>query len=135
MAKRVASARHASKIPYIISQSHNGKLLNPQDIADEFSDFYAKLYNLKNDPTTVNPTMAEIDSFLSPLKLPSLSDSQQLALNSPITPQEISAAVDRLPIGKAPGPDGFSNEYYRSFSSSFSSAHFQPSYDQWIIAA
>lgn len=37
MAKRVVAARHKAKILFLISQTHNHKLTDPQDIADEFT--------------------------------------------------------------------------------------------------
>lgn len=109
MAKRVALVKGSSRIPHIISQSHQHKLHNPQAIADEFSSFYMKLYNLKADPSIHNPTPQEMDEFLSPLYLPTLSESQLTNLNAPISVEEICATIKSLPQGKAPGPDGFSN--------------------------
>lgn len=117
MAKRVASVKGSTRIPYLISSSHNGKLYDPQAIADEFSNFYLQLYNLRDDPSIHNPSLEEMESFLAPLALPTLSVPQLNDLNAPITESEICAVIKSLPRGKAPGPDGFSNEYYRTFSS------------------
>lgn len=45
--------------------------------------------------------------------LPNLSPKQLTSLNSPFTATEITRAISTLPSGKAPGPDGFSAEYYK----------------------
>lgn len=117
MEKRVASVRGSSWIPYILSRSHNHKVIDPQDIADEFSAFYLKLYNLRDDSSVHTPSPQEIDSFLTPLNLPTLSEPQLTDLNTPISIQELCSVIGSLPQGKAPGPDGYSNKYYQTFSS------------------
>lgn len=119
MARKVASIRGSTRIPHLRSQSGNHKIINPQDIADEFSDFYTKLYNLHSDPDTVTPCPLETDSFLGSLNLPSLSEAQLVDLNAPITRQELELIIRSLPRGKAPGPDGFS-KYYKAFLTSLS---------------
>lgn len=85
MARRVAMVKHKTKIPFLTAQSRGCKLFNPLDIANEFSDFYHKLYNLREDPSVGVPTAQEIDTFLSFSHLPSLSESQVLEMNSPFT--------------------------------------------------
>lgn len=39
MVRKVAAVRHKARIPFITSQTHNRKLADPQDMADEFSEF------------------------------------------------------------------------------------------------
>ena len=36
-------------------------------------------------------------------------------LNSPFTKEEVQATINLMPTNKSPGPDGFSNEFYRGF--------------------
>lgn len=83
-------------------RSHSQKITSPRDIANEFSEFYHKLYNLKDDPQLGNPPPQVIDSFLGSISIPSLSEAQLKDLNSPFTEQEIL---------------GYSNEYLKVFQS------------------
>lgn len=64
MARRVAAVRHKTKILFLISQSRDYKITNPKDIANEFSDFYSKLYNLKDNPQVKAPQSPFIIWFL-----------------------------------------------------------------------
>lgn len=115
MARRVAAARSKTKIPFLISQTRGHKITDPQDIADNFSEFYSKLYNLGSDSSVPNPSSKDMEDFLNSVNLPSLTHAQSQDLNAPITVEEITTIVKSLPRGKAPGPDGFSNEYYHAF--------------------
>ena len=54
---------------------------------------------------------------MSNLAQPELKDLQRETLNGPITEQEVKAALHSLQAGKAPGPDGFSCEFYKEFNS------------------
>ncbi len=53
--------------------------------------------------------------FLTPLGLPTLSEDQVTSLDQPITVKEIAEAIQNLPSGKAPGPDGFTTEFYKTY--------------------
>lgn len=53
------------------------------------------------------PLAPAIDSFLSNLSLPSLSEFQIQDLNLPFTELEINQAINSLPSGKSPAPDGY----------------------------
>lgn len=61
------------------------------------------------------PSAKEIDYFLGSINLPSLLVSQLQDLNSPFTETEIALPFKTLPNGKSPGPDGYSNEYIKTF--------------------
>lgn len=84
-------------------------------IADEFRDFYSSLYNHKDDAHMSIPSAEAINSFLNSVNLPSLTDTQLRDLNAPFTEIEIAQTITSLPNGKSPGPDGFSNEYFKLF--------------------
>lgn len=63
----------------------------------------------------LNPSsILSLQQFLSSfnqLPLPKLSKSDQKALKSEMTIQEIPDAIIGIPIGKAPGPDGSGIEF------------------------
>ena len=90
-------------------------MFHPQAIADAFSCYYSSLYNLKDDPSTIQPTGPIISDFLSKIELPRISSNQLEDLNSSFSETEIAKAIDSLPNNKAPGPDDFTGEYYKAF--------------------
>lgn len=92
------------------------KIIDPQRIAEAFSSYYRALYNLKEYLDTSPPQGPDIETFLATLHLPTLTNAQLQALSTPITPQQIGKAIKSLPIGKSPGLDGLSNDYYKQFS-------------------
>uniref|UniRef100_A0A8P4KRJ8 Reverse transcriptase domain-containing protein n=1 Tax=Dicentrarchus labrax TaxID=13489 RepID=A0A8P4KRJ8_DICLA len=73
--------------------------------------FYKGLYS--SECTSSSKTRA---AFLNKIKLPSLSDVQKADLCKPISKEEVLQAIRTLKGGKAPGPDGFGPEFYKTFS-------------------
>ncbi|CAH2250571.1 epithelial cell-transforming sequence 2 oncogene-like [Pelobates cultripes] len=58
-----------TNIPYILTDN-NIKILKPQDINNELANVYGKLYNLKTEPMTYQPTTQVIQAFLEDIRLP-----------------------------------------------------------------
>ena len=56
-----------------------------------------------------------MNNFLDTYQVPTLKQDQINHLNIPISPEEIEAVVNSLPIKKSLGPDGFSGEFYQIF--------------------
>jgi hypothetical protein len=56
-----------------------------------------------------------MDKCLDRYQVPKLNHDQVNNLNSPISPKEIEAVINRLPTKKNPGPDGFSAEFCQTF--------------------
>lgn len=91
---------------------NNGVLCtNPADINNTFKVFYENLYSFES-----NVNRVEIGSFLNGLDLPSLKLDQKKLLDMPITVMEIQEVIKSLPTGKAPGPDGFTADFYKSYA-------------------
>lgn len=77
-------------------------------IQECFEIFYRDLYS---QPDAAGED--RIDAFLNNLDLPSLSDVENENLTKPISTEEINAAITRLKLGKAVGPDGYNSQWYR----------------------
>ena len=97
--------------PIHLKIANNVVSSNPLKIVQKFSSHLKTLYAETN---TFNEN--EADSFFSQINLPHLSQSQQLQLEEPITQEEVSSAIRELKVNKRPGPDGFSAQYFKSFS-------------------
>lgn len=54
-----------------------------------------------------------MEDFLSNIQLPKLTPEQSKNLSRNITQKEIEAAITHVKSNKAPGPDGFSSEFYK----------------------
>lgn len=107
--------RTKTRIPYIIYPHTKENLLNPQVIANAFAEYYISLYNLTCDPATPQSSDCEIQTFLAQINLPTLSDTQLLSLNAPLTEAEINKIINSLPADKSPGPDSINKEYLKIF--------------------
>lgn len=114
LAKQLNCLLH-TKISYLTSTNHTC-LTNPKDISHRFSQFYANLYNLAITDKAPSPTPSDIAQFLDHLHLPFLSPEQIHNISRPFSNSKLESAIASLPLHKAPGPDGFINEYYKHFS-------------------
>lgn len=85
---------------------------DPKEINSAFKQFYQDLYS-----SQANYSQAEIDLFLDKIQFPNITQDQQELLEGPLTTAEILQAIKSLQNGKAPGPDGFSCDFYKAFSS------------------
>uniref|UniRef100_A0A3B1JFC8 Reverse transcriptase domain-containing protein n=1 Tax=Astyanax mexicanus TaxID=7994 RepID=A0A3B1JFC8_ASTMX len=75
-----------------------------------FKEYYQELYTSKSTTDT-----SVITNFLKSLNLPKLDTVAREKLNAEITLNEVSTAINVSLNGKAPGPDGFSTEFYKAF--------------------
>lgn len=76
----------------------------------QFMQFYKDLYAL--DSATDNT----ITQWLDGLELKGVEETDKVALDQPITVEEILNAITRLKSGKAPGPDVFPVKFYKKFA-------------------
>ncbi len=74
-------------------------------------DFYSNLYSSKDKQTSA----VDIEAFLNKIEsLPCLSFMPELI--GPITATEVESAIKRLRLGKAPGSDGLTVDFYKHYS-------------------
>lgn len=92
-----------------------GKLItDPQKINKAFASFYEELYQSK----VGSSDLQKMNEFLEKSQLPKLDDEACESIEAPITTEEIKSAISQFPNNKAPGPDGFTIEIYKKYSSS-----------------
>ena len=88
----------------MIPKSHAKKILKMQ------TDFYQKIFSSKN-------TMELKDSTFAPLlyNIPQLSEILKEKLEQPFSLKELEDSIKRSKPNKAPGPDGYTNEFLKIF--------------------
>lgn len=88
----------------------------PDEISESFAEFYKSLY--KN--TDVCTDDKELAQFLKDIALKELPEPMAKDLDEPITESEIQQVISTLKNNKSPGPDGFINEFYKTFKETIS---------------
>lgn len=81
-------------------------------INDTFKTFYKQLYTSQFKSTLEQG----MHHFFLGLNLPKVTEIQRDDLCKPITQSEILKVIQMLPNNKAPGPDGFTGEFFKKFS-------------------
>ena len=90
---------------------NNKKIINdPKKILKEQALFYRDLFSTKNTNIKDNTRyMHLLDN------LPSISNTSKLSLEQEISLEELEEIIKTSKNNKAPGPDGFSNEFFKVF--------------------
>lgn len=99
----------ANYIPHIRTSSGQKHTL-PHDIVGEFREFYASLYNLQ----TPALSQSRIEDYLTNSGIPRLYAEVGELLEEPIAIAEIQSAIGTAKLGKAPGPDGLTAQYFKT---------------------
>ena len=60
--------------------------------------------------------LEEMDKFLEKHNLLTQNEEETENINKPITFTEIETVIENLPTNRSPGPDGFTGEFYQTFS-------------------
>ena len=99
-----------------ITKVKNGptEILDENGIQQSFLKYYESLYC---DHVSEERKLTD---FFADLKFPLIDQTQLEVLNKPISLQEITDTIQQLKSEKAPGPDGFSGEFYKLFKSEIS---------------
>ncbi len=89
----------------------NGNLhTRDNEILKECALFYENLFSSKK------VTQEDIDEYLQEVEIPNvLNTSQKTMCDEYITEKEIKKVVDNLKIGKSPGCDGLTTEFYKKY--------------------
>ena len=83
---------------------------NTAEILRIMRDYYKQLYANKKD------NLEEMDKFLEKHNLPRLNQEEIENISRPITSTEIETVIKNLPTNESPGPDGFTGEFYQTFT-------------------
>uniref|UniRef100_A0A3P9JVJ3 Reverse transcriptase domain-containing protein n=1 Tax=Oryzias latipes TaxID=8090 RepID=A0A3P9JVJ3_ORYLA len=109
LARLAKSKMEVNIIPALTDR--DGKRQNKStDINKIMKLYYQDLYSSQCESSADNRA-----DFLDKIKFPTLSDEQKKILNNSISKEEVSEAIFALKGGKAPGPDGFGPEFYKTF--------------------
>lgn len=92
-----------------------------QDPTDKFTHspqeinhiFYRYCHNLYLEAS--NPNQEDIQAFLNNLYIAQLSTEHRNIPDAPLTIYELFRALDKMPLGEAPGSDGFPTEFIINF--------------------
>lgn len=93
-----------------IGDTVGNKIIDQKGINNQFKSFYEDLYTSEiNDGDRVK-------NFFENLEIPSLEAADRDRLEGPICAREIDKAIRNMKTGKAPGPDGYPSEFYKTFA-------------------
>ena len=87
-------------------------IVDETEILNEIQRFYADLYKSDSEE---NSDVADFDAFTHELHLPKLSNAERDALEGMLTIEECKTTLRTFSLGKSPGEDGFTVEFYNTF--------------------
>ena len=67
--------------------------------------------------------LEEMDKFLERYDLPRLDQEEIENMNRPITSNEIETVIKNLPTNESPRSDGFTGEFYQTFTEELTPAY------------
>nr|XP_060615874.1 uncharacterized protein LOC132765615 [Anolis sagrei ordinatus] len=111
LSRKIRKKKQGSHIVKISTSKKDA--ITDHDILQEFSNYYEELYAEKQNKKE------EIMTYLGHQKLGKISDQDRDHLNKEITEEEIRKAIKKQKPSKAPGPDGFTATYYKTFLKSW----------------
>ena len=91
-------------------KSGNTTIQNPEMILEEMRRFYESLFKEKRN---INIEETSFDRIKE--KLPKLSETENEDIEKDIMIEELGITVMKSKNNKSPGPDGYSNEFYKTF--------------------
>ena len=103
----------ATRTIHKIRDNQGNLTTDPVKINKAFVSFYEDMYQSKVSHTDSQ----KMNNFLENNQLPKLDETAAEAMDADITLEEIQTAISQFPNNKAPGPDGFTIELYKKYSS------------------
>lgn len=100
----------SSRAIYQIKSSSGHTLTHPKMINDRFREFYSEVYKSQG-----NIDKEKMKAFFARIQLPQLSEEAIEVLDADLTLTELNSAISSFATNKAPGPDGFSMDFFKKF--------------------
>ena len=88
----------------------NKTIQEPAEILEEMRKFYENLYHKRESIDIQNTSLRNIKE-----KMPKLNGNDRETLENEITIEELGFIIKKSKNNKSPGPDGFTNEFYKIF--------------------
>ena len=103
--RTVMHRRHINRITHLEDDQGN-PIREHQQIEEELLRYYQDLLKEPNIDRTeaIRRVTEHIPALVTP--------EQNSALTRPITQEEVDQAIKAMPAGKAPGPDGFTTDFF-----------------------
>uniref|UniRef100_A0A8C7ZH32 Reverse transcriptase domain-containing protein n=1 Tax=Oryzias sinensis TaxID=183150 RepID=A0A8C7ZH32_9TELE len=108
LAHQIKVMEERNQIEEIITKSGT-KTSDQQAINTEFKMFYKDLYSSEVEDANL------VNNFFEDLSIPLISQKNKTELENSVTLEEVKQAIKDLQSSKAPGPDGYTVEFYKSF--------------------
>ena len=83
---------------------------NSDEILKELHSFYSNLFDRK-----ISKTETECKNFLDTLNIPTISEQHKLECEKALSLEDLETSLFKMSIGKSPGNDGLSVEFYKTF--------------------
>ena len=85
-------------------------IVEQKDILNEIHDFYSNLFSRK-----ICKSEDECLNFINFLQIPTISEQHKIDCDKPLTVEDLEDSLFNMSVGKSPGNDGLTVEFYKYF--------------------
>lgn len=107
-----------------LSAPGKGLVYTNSAIVETFRNYYPSLYNISQTNSEIDYSFIEMEKkqihIWNIQPLPSLDSATSSSLEVPFTSEELLTVIRTAKIGKVPGPNGLSSQFYKTFASDLS---------------